>query len=173
MLGARSLNICSCVLPAVAYASSGSSYAKGPDIVWATLTWCILGTSHLITFLYGTLFFGLFVIGLVVWREANKRTAAMLLLPCLLGWSLAAFQWYPAATVNLRVHSILGDVFSFRWLTPLSGLLSFTSLPPEPAGRPGMTPFLHPAIGAPILVAAAGLLYLRCLDRLPSRGIWI
>jgi hypothetical protein len=163
-----------CVLPAVAYASSRVVVRQRPwDIVWATLTWCILGTSHLITFLYGTIFFGLFVIGLVVWREANKRTAAMLLLPCLLGWSLAAFQWYPAATVNLRVHSMLGDVFSFRWLTPLSGLLSFTSLPPEPAGRPGMTTFLHPAIGAPILVAAAGLLYLRSLDRLPSRGIWI
>lgn len=162
------------LLPVVAYASARVVVRGGPwDIVWATLAWCVLGTSHIITFIYGTLFYGAFVAGLLVCREVNSRSAALLVAPCLLGWSLSAFQWYPAATTTLQVHSMIGDVFYYRWVTPLSALLSFTSVQPEPAGRPVMTPFLHPAVGAPILIAVAGLLYLSSVDRLRCRGIWV
>jgi hypothetical protein len=161
-----------CLLPIIGLASARAVLRDRPmDLAWAALAWSLLGTSHLITFFYGTLFFGLFAAGLVVTRQLSLARGVRLLLPCLLGWGLSAFQWYPAATVHVKVHDYLGDPFTFQWLTPLSGLLSFTSVPPEPAGRAVMSPYLHPAIGAPILIAVAGLLYFRRLDRWPSRTI--
>lgn len=162
------------VLPLIAYTSVRAIIRAHPiDVVWAALAWGVLGTSHIITFVYATLFFGVFAGGLAVARQLTIGQSARLLLPCLLGWGLAAFQWFPAATIHTIQHDFLGDPFTFRWLTPLSALLSFTRVPPEPDGRFGMTPNLHPAIGAPILVAVAGILYFRSLGPLPFRSMWV
>ncbi len=94
-----------------------------------------------------------------------------MIVACCVGWGLSAFQWYPPATIHVVQKDFLSNPFDFAWLTPLSGLLSFTSVPPEPSGRLGMTPHLHPAVGAPILIAVVGLVYFRRTGPWPSRTI--
>jgi hypothetical protein len=75
----------------------------------------------------------------------------------------------------LRIHQLMGPgaVFSWRWLTPLSSLLSLTSNPPEPLGGRLDTYFLHPAIGVPILVGVAGIAYLHRLLDNRSSEVWV
>ena len=137
------------------------------DVLTTSMSWFILGTSHLITFVYGTIFYLLLVACLLTFRCIKPRNAAILVAACLLGWGLTAFQWYPAATIApLRIHEVMatGSVFETRWLTPLSSLVSLTSNPPEPLGTSRLnTQFLHPAIGVPILIGVAGVMYWRRL----------
>jgi hypothetical protein len=165
------------ILPVLAYSSIRLIQRRQPvDVLMASLSWFILGTSHLITFVFGTLFYLLLVACLLTFRCIKLGSAAILAAACGLGWGLSAFQWYPAATIApLRIHQVMaaGSVFETRWLTPLPSLLSLTSNPPEPLGTGRLnTFFLHPAIGVPILVGVVGVTYLHRL--LANRSeVWI
>jgi uncharacterized membrane protein (UPF0136 family) len=175
--GAYTEAFAECVLPLLAYSSIRLIQRRQPvDVLTTSLSWLILGTSHLITFVYGTMFYLLLVAGLLTFRCIKLRSAAMLVAACVLGWGLSAFQWYPAATIApLRIHQLMGPgaVFYWHWLTPLSSLLSLTSNPPEPLGGRLDTYFLHPAIGVPILVGVAGVAYLHRLLDNRSSGVWV
>ena len=167
------------VLPPLAYSSIRLIQRRqAVDVLTASVSWLIFGTSHLITFVYGTIFYLLLVACLVAFRCIKLTSAAILVAACVIGWGLSAFQWYPAATITpLRIHQWMaagGSVFETRWLTPLSSLLSLTSNPPEPLGTPRLnTHFLHPAIGVPILIGVAGVMYWRRLlaNRSTEAGI--
>jgi hypothetical protein len=159
-------------LPAVAYSSARLIKCHHPaDILWTSLAWLVVGTSHVITFVYSTIFYLLFVVCLGLFRRIGVRTASILVIACALGWSLSAFHWYPALTTPLRVQRSIGGVFYTRWLTPVSSLLSLTSNPPEPLGGRGY-PFLNPALGLPILISTVGILYLRRALESDSSEIW-
>jgi uncharacterized membrane protein (UPF0136 family) len=166
-----------CVLPLLAYSSIRLIQRRQPvDVLTASLSWFILGTSHLITFVFGTMFYLLLVACLLTFRCIKLRSAAILVVACVLGWGLSAFQWYPAATIApLRIHQGMGagTVFYWHWLTPLSSMLSLTSNPPEPLGGRLNTYFLHPAIGVPILVGVIGVTYLHRFLASRSSEVWI
>jgi hypothetical protein len=128
---------------------------------WAALAWLLLGTSHLITFIYSSLFFVLLVVLLLIFRRIEVKTGASLSVSIALGWMVSAFQWYPAATQHaLQIYGHLGNMFANNWLTPISELLSFGATPPEPLGGIN-THFLYPSIGVPILISIGGLFYFR------------
>jgi hypothetical protein len=139
---------------------------------WTSVAWLLLGTSHVITFVYGTSFYLILVVALYVFRRINVRTALALVAACGLGWCLSAFQWYPAATVGpLQVQYDLGNIFEAGWLTPISTLLAPTSTPPEPLGR-DTPPFLNFSIGVPFVIAVAGLMYFRRWLGPDAKTVW-
>ncbi len=140
--------------------------------VWPTLAWLFLGTSHVITFVYGTGFYLFLVLILYLFRRIDARSSITLLIACGLGWCISAFQWYPAATIGpLQIHGMLGDVYSVGWLTPISTLFAPVSVAPEPLGR-DTPPFLNPALGMPTLIALAGLVYFKRRLGDDSRNVW-
>jgi hypothetical protein len=175
--GAYTEAFAQCLLPLLAYSSIRLVQRQQPvDLLTTSASWLILGTSHLITFVYGTMFYLLLVACLLTCRCIKPRSAAILAAACVLGWGLSAFQWYPAATIApLRIHQLItpGSVFYWNWLTPLSSMLSLTSNPPEPLGGRLNTFFLHPAIGVPVLVGVVGVIYLRGLPGDRRSEVWI
>jgi hypothetical protein len=148
------------LIPTLAYTSIRLvKHSTALAYLWTSLVWLLFGTSHIITFAFGTLYYVALVSMLYVWRKVTRRDAVSLLCAAALGWLVSAFQWYPAATIRpLQIHSDLGHLFRARWLTPLATLLSLSSTPPEPLGGLN-TAFLHASIGIPILIAVAGLIY--------------
>jgi hypothetical protein len=161
------------LIPLLAYTSL--RLVKHPTALgylWTSLAWLMFGTSHIITFVYGSLFYVALVSILYFRRRVNGRSATSLLAAAVLGWLVSAFQWYPAATIRpLQIHSHMGNIFKASWLTPLSTLLSLTSNPPEPLGR-DTTAFLHASIGIPVLIAVAGLIYFSRRLGPESSGVW-
>lgn len=148
------------ILPLLAYTAVRSvQEPTAARHLCLSLAWFALGTSHLITFAYCTVFYLLLAGMLYLWGSLSAKAAAFLVTGAGLGWLLSAFQWYPAATIRpLQIHFHLSNVFASHRLTPLPTLLSLTSTPAEPIGRPA-TAFLNASIGVPILIAIAGLLY--------------
>jgi len=140
--------------------------------VWATVAWLLLGTSHVITFIYGTFFYLILVLALFLFRSIDLKMSTALVVASGLGWLVSAFQWYPAATIgHLQIHSLFGNVFDAAWLTPISTLLATTSSPPEPLGR-DVSPFLTPSLGLPTLIAVVGLIYFRRRLGADASRVW-
>jgi len=157
------------VIPVLAYFTlrSAARFSVG-GFLGAVLCWVALATSHVITFVYGTGFYVVLIVALSAFSKAPLRKCLTLLAPCFLGWCISAFQWYPAFTVRpLLISDQLGGTFRQAWLTPLATLLSPASLPPEPLGGLN-TPFLHPAVGVPVLVGVIGTLYVLYLGAMDS-----
>ncbi len=140
--------------------------------LWTCLAWLLFGTSHIITFVYGTCFYVALIALLYLFHAIRIRTVILLLISAVLGWFITAYQWFAAATIRpLQIHAELGNIFAARWLTPLSMLVSLTGTPPEPLGRQ-TTPFLYPAIGVPILISVASIFYFRRRLGHDAAAVW-
>ena len=137
---------------------------KRRDIILSSFTWFLLATTHIITFVYGTLFMGL--LGLIIILQTRKTDFKLSrLIPVGqaygLAWLLGIYFLAPVVLVsrNLSINKQIKVInpFDSRWYTPLSNLLSPTSLPPAPT-ETGLAPTygLHPAVGW-IFVAAWGV----------------
>ena len=161
------------VIPILAYTSLRLvQHPTGIRYAWASLPWVLLGTSHVITFVYGTVAYLVLLALFYFFRRISLHTALILGAACGLGWCVSAFQWFPAATVGpLQVHYAMGNIFEARWLTPLSTLLAPTSAPVESIGR-DTPPFLSFSIGVPFLIAFGGLLYLRRRLGSDATAVW-
>ncbi|MEA5533094.1 6-pyruvoyl-tetrahydropterin synthase-related protein [Crocosphaera sp. XPORK-15E] len=156
------------ILPiALYYVIQCYNTGKKRDIILSSLSWFLLATTHIITFVYGTLFIGL--LGLIVILQTRTTDFKLSrLIPVGkaygLAWLLGIYFLAPVALVsrNLSINKQIKAInpFDTRWYTPLSNLLSPTSLPPAPT-ETGLAPTygLHPAIGWIFLAAWGVVIY--------------
>ena len=156
------------ILPIVLYYTI-QCYATGKRhyLLMSGLSWFLLATTHIITFVYTTLAIG--ILGFIVFLKTRKTGFqwSQLLPPVIaygLGWLLAFYFLAPVALMssNLAVGKQVGssNPFYSRWYTPLSTLISPTSLPPAPS-ETGFAPTygLHPAVGWIFLAAWGVVIY--------------
>jgi hypothetical protein len=146
------------VMPVVVYATL-RCYARGraSSFLAAAIAWFALATTHLVSFVYLSLFLGLLLPGLAIFSAWNGNSARRLIrsagayaVGCLLGFYFLA----PIAYANpfLTVTTWIPNPITLNWLTPISMLLSPVSVPPEPSFR-GLTTPLYPSVGWPTLAA--------------------
>jgi hypothetical protein len=149
------------ILPPVLYYSVRCFAApKLRPFVGAAVCWSALATAHIITFLYGSLFFGLWL--LLVPGRPRRRLGRLIRFGAAYscGLLLALYFLAPALSADyLVIRDRFYLPYDLNWLTPLPTLLSPVSLPSEPQPGQLSTPNLHPAVGWPMLLGAATVLY--------------
>ena len=134
------------------------------SLLLSAVSWFALATTHIITFIYSTIFiFGLILIISRLSQAPLKdliRLAIAYIWGCLLALYFLAPVVLESASLSIRQQIDQGNPFYSRWLTPLANLLSPTSLPPEPTEL-GFAPTygLHPAVGWVFLIAWGTVLY--------------
>ncbi|CCQ50470.1 6-pyruvoyl-tetrahydropterin synthase-related protein [Crocosphaera watsonii] len=133
-------------------------------LIISSISWFCLAVTHIITFVYGSLFIGLLALVVIIQTRKTDFSFKRLIVPFQsygLGWLLGFYFLAPVVFISpylsIRRQLEVINPFSTNTYTPLANLLSPTSLPPEPSqsGLAG-TYGLHPAIGW-ILLAAWGV----------------
>ncbi|ACB49726.1 putative membrane protein [Crocosphaera subtropica ATCC 51142] len=136
-------------------------------LIFSAISWFCLAVTHIITFVYGTLFFALLALIVVIQTRKTDFTFSRLIPPLQsygLGWLLGFYFLAPVVFISshLAISKQLNrnNPFYTNNYTPLANLLSPTSLPPEPSetGLAG-TYGLHPAIGWILLGAWLVVMY--------------
>jgi hypothetical protein len=145
------------ILPAVLYYSVRCYAEPGlRRFVPAAVCWCALALVHTITWVYTSLFVGLWFV--LLGGRPRKNLGRLLRLGAAygLGCLLALYFLAPVASTDyLQIRTNLLDPYRYNWYTTLPTLLSPSSVAPEPQpGRSGGRD-LHPAVGWPMLFAWA------------------
>ena len=145
-------------------------------ILLSGLAWFAIATTHIITFIYGSLFMG--ILGLLIILKTPKTRALIYQLVrvtvgYILGWLLSLYFLMPVALeskhVSMRFYIDQISPYATNWMTPLANLLSPTALPPTPTGE-GITYGLTPAVGWIFLTAWGVVAYYYCSSKtLPPR----
>jgi hypothetical protein len=142
------------LLPVVIfYSLRAYSTQKLSWILKAGLSWYLLITTHVITFVYASVFLSVFF-GLLSVKQRGGRRLFASALAFSIGITLALYFIAPMAEADyLQIRSSIENPYETRWLTPLAALVSPVSIPPEPQPGKPTTPHLHPAIGWPMLLS--------------------
>jgi hypothetical protein len=154
------------VLPVVLYCVI--HYYLKPSLDYVLLggvAWFVLATTHTITFIYSSLFIGLFLLLLGIFKRNTWKEIKGIFLSYCLGWLLSLYFLAPVilSSTNLQIRDSFVPPYYLNWLTPLPTLLQPVSLPPEP--QPGVyalndrTPNLHTAVGWVMLIAWSTVIY--------------
>ncbi|MGK7941878.1 MAG: 6-pyruvoyl-tetrahydropterin synthase-related protein [Crocosphaera sp.] len=167
------------ILPVVLYYVI-QSYLTGKKryLILSAISWFCLGVTHIITFVYGTLFLALLALVVVIQTRKTDFTWTRLIPPLQgygLGWLLGFYFLAPVVFISpylsIRKQIKVINPFGTNTYTPLANLLSPTSLPAEPS-QTGLaaTYGLHPAVGW-ILLGAWGVVmyYYYCSPSLPPK----
>lgn len=134
-------------------------------ILLSSIAWFALATTHIITFIYGSLFFG--ILGFLLFlKQPKTRTSrkqlARVTISHIVGWLLGMYFLMPVVLeskyVSMRFYVDQISPYVTNWMTPLANLLSPTALPPTPTGE-GITYGLTPAVGWVFLTAWGVVLY--------------
>jgi hypothetical protein len=114
------------LLPAVFYYAWRSFAGRQWGTVFAGgVAWCLLALSHNITFLFGSLFLGMFFLSYASWQRRLIGRWTRVGAGYALGWLLAA--WYLVPQQMLVPELCTGLLWPVRdagWLTPLGVLLA-------------------------------------------------
>jgi len=125
--------------------------------VWAALACAALLATHLITSFYNLAAAGL--LGLALAWSSPRRTRRLLrgLAVAAMAGTLSLWFLLPiqASSHFLALGAPPTSPAEWAWLTPLSGLLAPTSVPPVPRGNFNLPWQVHPAVGLPLLCGAA------------------
>jgi hypothetical protein len=135
-------------------------------LLFAALAWFALITIHLITFIYASLFIGLWMLLLKIttpypWKNLLWTGVAYIYGYLLAVWFLAPIELFADL---LAMKKTMTDPGTFSSITSLASLFSVTHLIPSfttDEHIPFNTP-VHPAIGWPILLAVGTALYAWC-----------
>jgi len=134
------------------------------SLLLSAVSWFALATTHVITFIYSTIFIASLILIISRLSQAPLKNLVRLAIAYIWGWILALYFLAPvvleSASLSIRQQIDQGNPFYSRWLTPLANLLSPTSLPPEPTEF-GIAPTygLHPSVGWIFLIAWGTVLY--------------
>ncbi|HAC65626.1 MAG TPA: hypothetical protein DCF68_19370 [Cyanothece sp. UBA12306] len=167
------------ILPIVLYYTIQCyNTGKRRYLLLSAFSWFLLGTTHIITFVYTTLAIGLFALIVILQTRKTEFQVSQLIPPALaygLGWLLASYFLAPVVLMsgNLAVGRQVSssNPFGTTWYTLLATLISPTSLPPAPS-ETGFAPTygLHPAVGWILLAAWIVVMYYHYNSRpIPSR----
>ncbi|MGL5034129.1 MAG: hypothetical protein ACRC6M_10060 [Microcystaceae cyanobacterium] len=155
------------ILPMVLFYVIKSFYQPSyRHLVLSALAWFALGTTHIITFVYTTIFLGILG-GIFIFQTKPddwKHKLKPLGISYLLGWLLALYFLAPVVlgsgdlSIRKQINAI--NPFDTNWMTHVENLLAPTSLPSEPTEL-GIAPTygLHPAIGWIFLAAFGTVIY--------------
>lgn len=131
-------------------------------VALVAISWFALLTAHLLTFIYTSLFAGLFLLILT----ATDRSLWKNLVFCGFGYALGCLLalWYlvPIALTEkfLFINTMLTNPSEWSWLTPLPTLFSVTAVSPIPLPGNGSLPMpLYSSISWPILLAVGVAIY--------------
>ncbi|MGP0129510.1 MAG: 6-pyruvoyl-tetrahydropterin synthase-related protein [cyanobacterium endosymbiont of Rhopalodia musculus] len=134
-------------------------------ILLSSIAWFTLAVTHIITFIYGSLFFGIFGVLLVLKKTKNCtliKQLARATISYLSGWLLGMYFLMPVVLeskyVSMRFYIDQISPYFTNWMTPLANLLAPAALPPTPTGE-GITYGLTPAVGWVFLAAWGVVVY--------------
>ncbi|MEA5510375.1 6-pyruvoyl-tetrahydropterin synthase-related protein [Crocosphaera sp. UHCC 0190] len=154
------------ILPIVLYyVIKTYSNPKPQYILLSSIAWFALATTHIITFIYGSLFLG--ILGLLIIVKTPKTRALInplirVTVGYILGWLLGFYYLMPVVLesqyVSMRFYVDQVSPYMTNWMTPLANLLSPTALSPSPRDE-GITYGLTPAVGWIFLVAWGVVVY--------------
>jgi hypothetical protein len=148
------------LLPVIFYYAWRSFATRrwGP-VLAAGIGWCALALSHNITFLYGSLFLGLYFLSYAAWRRRLAPRWLRVGAGYVLGWLLAAWYLLPQQLLLPDLASgLLTPVQDAAWLTPLSVLLAPSVALPVHLGSPYIVMPEHFGLQVGwLILAAAGL----------------
>ncbi|MDR3491882.1 MAG: hypothetical protein P4M12_07575 [Gammaproteobacteria bacterium] len=159
--------IAQCLIPMVIYFNMKVFFSRFSILnsILAILSWQCLLLSHLLTFVYSTLFIFLFFL-VLTYQEPSylKRYIHLLVIyffTCILGaWHLAPIILFAN---QLNVSAQLLNPFIRAWLTPIATLLSPSAVSPEPLpGNNLLTLAIYCSIGWVMLLAMGYNFYLIC-----------
>lgn len=145
------------LLPAVFfYALRSFASRTAWPVLAGGVAWSCVGLSHAVTFLYASLFFGLFFLSFLSLRQ--KTIARLLRVGSSYALGLCLTAWYIAPQRQLVPHlagGLLFPVFDSAWLTPLGVLLAPTVVCPVHLPTPYIANPQHFGlqVGWPILIA--------------------
>lgn len=124
----------------------------------------MLASTHIITFVYGILFIGLFLAVLFIRSSIKVKRAAMVCGAILFGSFMGAHQLIPIlSTTELSIRSSLSSPLPTQKYSPLGTVLAVGPAEPEPRGGE-VVPQFWPQIGLPVLFCVGLALYLLLND---------
>jgi hypothetical protein len=162
------------LLPMVFYFAWRSFAARSWGAVLASGTsWCLLTLSHNITFLYGSLFIGLFFISYLRWQR--RLVGRCLRVGIGYGLGLLLASWYLVPQQMIVPHfgpGLFHPVQNQAWLTPLAVLLAPSVALPDHLDSPsfGQPRHFGLQVGWLILVSVGAVLYGLRQPRWPRPG---
>jgi hypothetical protein len=140
----------------------------------ATLAATALLLTHLITFAYSLAAAAVVILLLSRAHPVRRalRGAAVALGTLVLVWYFVAPILALRGALPITTGSSV-TMKAYAWVTPLSGLLSASSVPPVPTGAMSLPAFIHPAIGLVSLAGAllAAALWLRLVPTVPTPAL--
>jgi hypothetical protein len=147
-------------------------------IILGSLAWFALATSHIITFVYSSLF--IVILG-TIFKITQKSPPTLsktfpILQSYLWGWLLALYFLAPVILetkyLSIRKQIDLSNPFYSNDMTPLANLLSPSSMPFMPTEL-GVAPTygLHPAIGWIFLAAFGTVIYYHLNNQVNSTNL--
>ncbi|GBF82283.1 hypothetical protein [Aphanothece sacrum] len=196
--GAFPESIAQGILPIVIYYVIRCYNSSKPRyILLSSLAWFALATTHIITFVYGSLFIGLWGFLLIIKtsflgqidRQSYKLSlviktlhfpvlrSKLIRISCsyILSWLLGLYFLIPvvfeSTTLSMRVQLNTINPYVTNWMSPLANLLSPTALSPLPTPTGDSPTYgLNPAVGW-IFLAAWGVVfyYYYFRQKLPPR----
>ncbi len=156
------------ILPVVIYyALECYLTRKKGYFILSALSWFCLSITHLITFIYGTIFI-FFLLTIVITQTKKNKFDFLPLISSVkayvLGWLLGLYFLAPIILVSphlsIRKQIKAINPFGTNTYTPIANLLSPISLPAEPSENGlAATYGLHPAIGWIFLIAFSVIIY--------------
>jgi hypothetical protein len=150
------------LLPAVVFYSLARFYSpdKNSILLKASISWYLLITTHIVTFVYTLLFVGVLVALITLKNPRHKRNLMRVAIAVFLGCLLA--MWYLAPIAALEKFFVIGATYNdasyiSKFHPSLSHLLfsaaSYTT------NVKNSIDALHPAVGLPILFSAFLCIY--------------
>lgn len=145
-------------------------------IISIALSIFALSTSHVITFIYSSLFVSLFLTLLTLQNKIYWKRWLGIVCGYIYGILLGAWYWGPMLfshdllqANHYLSNNPLDNPFNFNWLTPIAELLSPIAISPIPLpGNHLSSLVLSPSIGWPILLSVGALFFLWVMKRLPQ-----
>lgn len=135
-----------------------------------------LSTSHVVTFIYSSLFVSIFITLVAMHNKIYWKRWLGIILGYSYSILLGAWYWGPMLfshdllqANHYLSNNPLANPFNFNWLTPIAELLSPIAISPMPLpGNHLSTLVLSPSIGLPILLSVGAVFYLWLMKRLPE-----
>lgn len=152
------------LIPVVIYYSLRCFYNpyRSSCLALCACSWFALSTAHLITFVYTSLFAGIFLLLLTIANTPMWRKLLLCALGYILGCLLAIWYLAPIALIQkyLLIHEALSNPSNLAWLTLLPTLFSIALVGAMPLPGNGLVSMpLCFAVGWPVLLATGVIAY--------------
>lgn len=165
-LGSLSEIVALGVVPVVLYYTLQRYYSPQNNLLLVKLgvSWYLLATIHIVTFVYAAFFIGLLLLIVSYKNPRHWRNLLSVAIAFFLGCLLAA--WYLLPIALFEKYFILSNTYNnsanLQLFHPLLSQLLFSAAAITPGYKADALMTLHPSVGWPILFSAALCVYAVC-----------